>query len=45
MLSISVAIVLVTLISPAHADEQTATEQTDAALIENPPLPRRIAIA
>src|SRR5262249_2271356 len=40
MLSISVTIVLVTLISPAHADEQNAAVQTDAALIENPPLPR-----
>src|SRR5262249_41976296 len=40
MLSISVTIVLVTLISPAHADEQNATVQIDAALIENPPLPR-----
>ena len=40
MLSISVAIVLVTLISPAHADEQNATVQTDTVPIENPPLPR-----
>jgi len=40
MLSINVAIVLVTLISPAHADEQNATVQTDTAPIENPPLPR-----
>ena len=39
MLSI-IAIVLVTLISPAHADEQNATVQTDTAPIENPPLPR-----
>src|SRR5262249_43974250 len=28
------------LISPAHADEQNATVQTDTASIENPPLPR-----
>jgi uncharacterized protein YkwD len=40
MLPISVAIVLVMLISPAHADEQNATVQTDAAPIANPPLPR-----
>src|SRR5215469_15327886 len=40
MLPISVAIVLVMLISPADADEQNATVQTDAAPIENPPLPR-----
>ena len=39
MLSI-VAIVLVTLISPAHADEQNATLQTDTTPIENLPLPR-----
>jgi len=40
MLSISVAIVLATLIAPAHADDQHATVQTDTAPIENPPLPR-----
>jgi Cysteine-rich secretory protein family len=40
MLSINVAVVLVTLISPAHAVEQNATVQTDTAPIENPPLPR-----
>jgi uncharacterized protein YkwD len=40
MLSINVAIVLVTLISPAHAVEQNVTVQTDTAPIENPPLPR-----
>ena len=40
MLSINVVMVLVTLISPAHADEQNATVQTDTAPIENPPLPR-----
>ena len=40
MLSINLAIVLVTLISPAHSDEQNATVQTDTAPIENPPLPR-----
>jgi len=39
MLSI-IAIVLVTLISPAHADEQNVTAQTDTQPIENPPLPR-----
>ena len=39
MLSI-IAIVLVTLISPAHADEQNTALQTDTAPIENPPLPR-----
>ena len=39
MLSINVVMVLVTLISPAHADEQNATVQTDTAPIENPPLP------
>jgi uncharacterized protein YkwD len=33
MLSINVAIVLVALISPAHADEQNATVQTDTAAI------------
>jgi uncharacterized protein YkwD len=40
VLSISVAIVLATLIAPAHSDEQHATAQTDTAPIENPPLPR-----
>jgi uncharacterized protein YkwD len=40
MLSITVAIVLVTLISSAHAGEQNATAQTDTVPIENPPLPR-----
>ena len=40
MLSIKVIIVLATLISPAHADEQNATAKTDTAPIENPPLPR-----
>src|SRR4029077_13570508 len=40
MLPINVAIILVTLISSAHADEQNATVQTDTAPIENPPLPR-----
>src|SRR5215469_1685423 len=40
MLSISVAIVLATLIAPAHADEQHATAQTATLPIENPPLPR-----
>src|SRR5215471_19019159 len=40
MLSINLAIVLVTLISPAQAEEQPATVQTDTAPIENPPLPR-----
>jgi uncharacterized protein YkwD len=40
MLSINLAIVLVTLISPAHADEQNATVQTETAPIESPPLPR-----
>ena len=40
MLSIRVAIVLVTLIAPAHADEQHATVQTATLPIENPPLPR-----
>jgi uncharacterized protein YkwD len=40
MLSINTAIVLVTLISPAHAVEQNTTMQTDTAPIENPPLPR-----
>jgi uncharacterized protein YkwD len=32
--------VLVTLLSPAHADEQNTSVQPDAAPIENPPLPR-----
>jgi uncharacterized protein YkwD len=41
MLSINVAILLVLLISPAHADEGKATVQTDTVPIENPPLPRR----
>ena len=37
----NVALALVTLISSAHAAEQKATAQTDAATpIENPPLPR-----
>jgi uncharacterized protein YkwD len=36
MLSISAATVLLTLLSPAHAGEQTA----NTAPIENPPLPR-----
>jgi hypothetical protein len=40
MLSTIVAIVLLTLITPAHADEQNAAIQTDTAPIENPPLPR-----
>jgi hypothetical protein len=40
VLPINVAIILVTLISSAHADEQNATVQTDTAPIENPPLPR-----
>jgi hypothetical protein len=40
MLPINVAIVLVTLISSAHAGEQNATVQTDTVPIENPPLPR-----
>jgi uncharacterized protein YkwD len=40
MLPINVAIVLVTLISSAHAGEQNATVQTDIVPIENPPLPR-----
>jgi len=38
--STNVAIVLIALISSAHADEKNATVQTDIALIENPPLPR-----
>ena len=36
----NIAIVLVTLISPAHADEQNTALQTDTSPIENPPLPR-----
>ena len=40
MLAINVALVLVALSSPAHADEQNATLQTDTAPFENPPLPR-----
>jgi uncharacterized protein YkwD len=40
MLQTIVAIVLVTLISPAHANEQNATLQIDTTSIENPPLPR-----
>jgi hypothetical protein len=40
MLPISVSIVLVMLLSPAHADEQDTSVQSDTALIENPPLPR-----
>jgi uncharacterized protein YkwD len=40
MVSITAAIVLVALISPAHAEEQNTTVQTDTAPIENPPLPR-----
>jgi uncharacterized protein YkwD len=40
MRSINVAIVLITLISSAHAGKQNATVQTDTAPIENPPLPR-----
>jgi uncharacterized protein YkwD len=40
MLSINVAVVLVTLISPAHPDDQNASVQTGTAPIENPPLPR-----
>jgi uncharacterized protein YkwD len=40
MLPINVAIVLVTVISSAHAGEQNATVQTGTAPIENPPLPR-----
>jgi uncharacterized protein YkwD len=39
MLSPIVAIVLA-VISPAHADEQSAAVQTDTVAIENPPLPR-----
>jgi uncharacterized protein YkwD len=37
---INVVIVLITLISSAHAGEQKATVQTDTAPVENPPLPR-----
>jgi uncharacterized protein YkwD len=40
MLLFGVTIVLATLIAPAHADEQHAIVLTDAAPIENPPLPR-----
>jgi len=40
MQSINVVMVLITLVSFAHAAEQKATMQTDAAPIENPPLPR-----
>jgi len=40
MLSTILAIVLVALISPAHADEQNATLQTGTLPIENPPRPR-----
>ena len=40
MQSINIAIVLAMLILPAHAEEQNATVQSDAAPIENPPLPR-----
>src|SRR5689334_22945537 len=40
MLHTIVGIVLLTLISPADADEQNTTAQTDTAPIENPPLPR-----
>ena len=40
VLSTNVAIVLIALISSAHADEQNLTVQTDTAPIENPPLPR-----
>jgi uncharacterized protein YkwD len=39
-LSINVAILLIALISSAHANEQNLTIQTDAAPFENPPLPR-----
>jgi uncharacterized protein YkwD len=39
-LSTNVAIVLIALISSAHANEQNPTAQTDTAPIENPPLPR-----
>jgi uncharacterized protein YkwD len=40
VLSTNVVIVLIALISSAHADEQNLTVQTDIAPIENPPLPR-----
>src|SRR5438067_573631 len=40
VLSTNVAIVLIAVISSAHADEQNLTVQTDTAAIENPPLPR-----
>lgn len=40
MLSINVAVVLVTLILPANPDDQNASVQTGTAPIENPPLPR-----
>jgi hypothetical protein len=40
VLLINVAVVLVTLISPAHADEQNASAQTGTAAIQNPALPR-----
>jgi uncharacterized protein YkwD len=40
MSRINVAIVLIALISSAHADELNLTVQTDTAPIENPPLPR-----
>jgi uncharacterized protein YkwD len=40
VLSTNVAIVLIALISYAHADEQNRTVQTDTSPIENPPLPR-----
>jgi len=36
----NVAIVLIALISSAHADEQNLAVQTDIAPIDNPPLPR-----
>jgi uncharacterized protein YkwD len=40
VLSTNVAIVLIALVSSAHADEQNLTVQTDTAPIENSPLPR-----
>jgi len=40
VLSTNVAIVLIALISSAHANGQNLTVQTDTAPIENPPLPR-----
>jgi uncharacterized protein YkwD len=40
MRPINVVIVLIILITCAHAGEQNATVQTDTAPIENPPLPR-----